>query len=246
MKQHEAVIQAMKENGGYATLGHLYRTATKIPGSSWGAEKPDATIRRIVQKRPEFFKIRPGLWALSSSKEQVLQKLELLGPDKRSRDEEFNHTYYQGLIVELGNFKQFETFVPNQDKNKEFLRDKKLSNICTLKEFHEFTYEEILRRARTVDVTWFNERRFPDSFFEVEESTDIYNSLLKFVEFQDFVITFHIVADEMKRKEFYRKVAYSAFNPIRSRVKFLTYERLSEWHSTTSASIRAEESLYTE
>ena len=31
MKQHEAVILAMKQNGGYATLGQLYQTAPKIP-----------------------------------------------------------------------------------------------------------------------------------------------------------------------------------------------------------------------
>jgi len=34
MKQHEAVIVAMKQNGGYSTLGQLYQSAPKIPGSS--------------------------------------------------------------------------------------------------------------------------------------------------------------------------------------------------------------------
>ena len=34
MKQHEAVIVAMKQNGGYSTLGQLCQSAPKIPGSS--------------------------------------------------------------------------------------------------------------------------------------------------------------------------------------------------------------------
>ena len=127
-------------------------------------------------------KIKPGLWALASRKDEILKKL--VGTTKEQK-EEFNHSYYQGLLVQIGNYKQFETFVPYQDKNKLFLSEKKLSDISTLKRFHEFTYEDILGRAKTVDVTWFNERRFPSSFFEIEESTDIYNSLLKFLETQE-------------------------------------------------------------
>jgi hypothetical protein len=47
MKQHEAVIEAMKQNGGYATLGQLYQTAPKIAGSDWsGTKNPFANIRR--------------------------------------------------------------------------------------------------------------------------------------------------------------------------------------------------------
>ena len=73
MKQYEAVLLAMKQNGGYATLGQLYQTAPKIPGSTWGTKTPFATIRRIVQQHDEFFKIRPGLWALTSEKDKVLR-----------------------------------------------------------------------------------------------------------------------------------------------------------------------------
>ncbi len=63
MKQHEAVVLAMKQNGGYATLGQLYQLSPKIPGSNWsGTKNPFANIRRIVQTHDEFFKIRPGLW----------------------------------------------------------------------------------------------------------------------------------------------------------------------------------------
>jgi len=38
MKQHEAVLLAMKQNGGYATLGQLYQTAIKIPDCKWGTK----------------------------------------------------------------------------------------------------------------------------------------------------------------------------------------------------------------
>ena len=76
MKQHEAVVEAMKQNGGFATLGYLYQAALKIPGCDWGTKTPFASIRRIVQQhRDLFFKIRPGLWALIAQRKEVLEKL---------------------------------------------------------------------------------------------------------------------------------------------------------------------------
>lgn len=67
------------------------------------------------------------------------------------------------------------------DKNKKFL-EKKLCEITTEPELPDFTYEVIRNRAKTVDVIWFNERRMPFRFYEVEHPTNITNSLDKFYE----------------------------------------------------------------
>ena len=75
MKQHEAVIKAMKKNGGYATLEHLYQSALKVPGVKWKTKTPEASIRRIVQDERFFFKIRPGLWALKEYKDKLPKKI---------------------------------------------------------------------------------------------------------------------------------------------------------------------------
>ncbi len=235
MKQHEAVIEAMKQNGGYATLGQLYQTVLKVPECEWKTQTPFASIRRIVQTHSEFFKVKPGLWALTSERERVLEMLGVSPTATKRRAEEFNHSFYQGLILEIGNFKGYETFVPNQDKNKPFL-SKKLSDIATITDYYQFTYENLLRRAKTVDVTWFNQRRLPRAFFDVEHSTDIQNSLLKFLEFQDFRINFFVVADASRHAEFANKLGYTAFVPLHSQVKFIDYETLSDWHTKISAS----------
>lgn len=239
MNQQEAVTQALKANGGYATLGHLYQTALKVPGVSWGTKTPFASIRRIVQTNPKIFRIKPGLWALEEYREAVLQKLSIPNTAPLARVEKFNHTYYQGLIVEIGNLKHYETFVPHQDKNQKFL-EQKLADITTLKEFHAFTYENLLKRARTVDVTWFNERGFPNAFFEVEHSTDIQNSLLKFMEFQDFRIKFRIVADSARFNEYKARLCQTAFKPIHALVEFVDYDSLSNLHAKVAASVEAE------
>src|SRR5512141_669935 len=115
MKQHEAVLLAMKQAGGYATLGQLYQIAPNIPGCEWKTKTPFASIRRIVQTHDEFFKIRPGLWALTSEKRRV-QKL-FAEEQPHATEKDYSHYFYQGLVAEIGNLKGYATFIPSQDKN---------------------------------------------------------------------------------------------------------------------------------
>lgn len=230
MKQHEAVIEVMRANAGFATLSHLYQEVLKVPGVKWGTKTPFASIRRIVQNERFFFKIRPGLWALKDYKDK-LPFSEAIGPKaSEQKQTEFNHTYYQGLLVEIGNFKKFDTFVPNQDKNRQFL-NKPLVQVTTVQEFYQFTYEYIVNQARTVDVTWFNKRRLPNAFIEVEHLAGMHRSLVKFVELQDFYTDFVIVAPGTRKAEFDSKLSLSAFNPIQKRVKFWNYENVSKLHT---------------
>ena len=62
----------------------------------------------------------------------MLRKFDIQENNKES-DDAFTHSYYQGMIVELGNMHNFKTYVPNQDKNRLFL-EKHLSEITTEKE----------------------------------------------------------------------------------------------------------------
>src|SRR5699024_8558192 len=117
-------------------------------------------------------------------------------------------------------------------KNKLFL-DKKLSKISTLESIFAFSYPKIIKRARTVDVIWFNERNFPDSFFEVEHTTDIQNSLLKFNDLRDFYSKFYILSSIAREREFEQKINYSAFKYLKKRVKFINYKYIANLHSKT-------------
>lgn len=228
MKQYEAVIEALKQNDGYATLGWLYRKVPQIKGVEWKTKTPFASIRRIVQDERFFFKIRPGLWALREYKNKI--PFEVTAKKKSTDAEQFNHSYYQGLLVEIGNLSNYETFVPNQDKNRRFLA-KPLGELTSAANCYPFTYESLVKRAQTIDVVWFNERKLPNAFFEVEHSSDIQNSLLKYFDLQDFNAEFRIIADGARLKEYESKLGYSAFRPISGRVKFLSYEAVSEMHS---------------
>ena len=95
----------------------------------------------------------------------------------------------------------------------------------------KFTYDNLLRKARTIDVIWFNKREMPSDFYEVEHTTDIKNSLSKFYELQDFFTKFYIVADACRKKEFNDKIHVSMFTAIESRVRFLDYNEVATMHA---------------
>ena len=230
MSQKDNVIEAMRRNGGYATFQQLNQM---VDFSTWKTKTPQASIRQIVQIHNEFFRIRPGLWALTECKDDVLSRFDIEENNNRS-DEIFTHSYYQGIIVELGNMHNYTTYGPNQDKNKKFL-ERKLSELTTEPELPNFTYESVANRAKTVDVIWFNERRMPFRFYEVEHSTNITNSLDKFYELQDFRADFYIIADESRRNQFNSLLERNIYNSIRRYVKFFNYDNLINQYSRESA-----------
>lgn len=212
-------------NGGFATFSELNRL---VDVSSWATKTPAATIRRIVQLDPSvFYRIMPGQWGLVSERARI----EQLGATSRS--EVYTHSYYQGLLVEIGNARHCETFIPAQDKNHLYSSNRCLKDVASLTEIYGFTNEKILRKAKTVDVIWFNCREMPQAFFEVEHTTSIQNSLDKFFELQDFNARFLIVSASSNQARFSDLMSYSRYREIRSNVKFYPYEKLMRLYTST-------------
>lgn len=233
MKQEQYVIDAMRRNGGYATLKRLYET---IDFSTWKTKTPEATVRRLVQESPRIFKIEPGLWALEDCRDEVMRHFSITS--KKSSREIFSHSYYQGLLVEIGKMKAYKTYIPAQDKNRVYL-NKRLGDVSDSTVIPPFSYPELVRRARTVDVIWFNDRHMPDSMFEVEHTTDIKNSLEKFYELQDFNVSFVIVADNFRRNQFEEIIGRSIFSPIKDRVKFRSYDSVADKYNGLRTEMKA-------
>lgn len=235
MEQKEYVIEAMEKNGGYATFQKLN---SSVDFSEWGTKTPYASIRRIVQTNKEFFRIEAGLWGLTEQKETILKKLDIKDGDKKSMAD-FTHGYIQGIITEIGNKKHYSTYIPPQDKNRKFL-EKKLCDVATVPQIYNFTYPEILKFAKTVDVIWFNERNLPNAFYEVEHTTDIKNSLDKFYELQDYRAKFYIVAAQERKRQFESILNKSIYNGIRDFVKFVSYDTLMQQYEKESIVINGE------
>ncbi|MBX0295647.1 winged helix-turn-helix domain-containing protein [Haloarcula nitratireducens] len=241
MYQYEAVEQVLRENGGYATLKTLYQRAPHVEGSEWGTKTPNASIRRIVQTREEFFKIRPGLWALVDCRDELPESVYRAAGTAEQRAQ-YDHWYFQGLLTEIGNARRAETWVPVQDKNRPFL-DRTLGDVSSLESLPAFGYEELVQRASTVDTVWFNERRMPATLVEVEFSTDFQNSLHKFVDLRDYHASFVVAADETRKAQFEKRLSQSGFAPIRDRVEFLSFDEVSQLHAAAEATTGLDERL---
>lgn len=233
MTQEQQVIETLRRQGGYATLRRLNEV---VDFSTWKTKTPEASVRRIVQNSSAFFRIQPGLWALEEARDKVLKKFNIVEGNSKSI-EQFNHAYYQGLLIEIGHLRNSSTYVPPQDQQRLFI-DHKLGDLIDYKTIPPFTFETILRRARTVDVIWFNERSMPTHFYEVEHTTDIKNSLSKFYELQDFFSSFYIVANSHRENEFKDKINASIFAPIKGRVEFISYDKVAMLHSNLSQQVK--------
>ena len=59
------------------------------------------------------------------------------------------------------------------------------------------------------------------------------NSLIKFVELQDFRTQMYIVADDSRKAQFKKILDMTAFASIRKLVEFMGYENLSQKHTQT-------------
>ncbi|MBO7570612.1 MAG: hypothetical protein J6T48_00500 [Bacteroidales bacterium] len=232
MTQAQAVIETIDKLGGIATLNQINQHVFEVDDCVWKTKTPFASIRRIVQQTKGIYKIKPGLYALETYRKQLEQDGITVQTEKNKNSEEvkvFNHSYYQGLLLEIGRMRHLDTFVPNQDKNKMFIKTP-LGEIRTLQAIPQYSYADLVERSSTIDVIWFNDHRMPHSFYEIEHSTDIQNSLLKFNDLKDFSARMVIVADEKRHAEFGSKMNYAAFNVLREnkRVAFLSYESLDK------------------
>ena len=236
MKQYEAVLMTIEKLGGIATLGQINQEIFNIKDCEWKSKTPFASIRRIVQLDENIYRIKPGLYALKKLQNKFESEGIFVENEKNVDTKEiidFNHSYYQGLLLEIGNIKKYSTYIPAQDKNKLFI-NKPLREVSTVDKIYEFTYPNLVNRAKTIDVIWFNERKLLSSVFEVEHSTDIQNSLLKFNDLQDFKTEFYIVSSIKRKEEFNAKLKYSSFSEIKDRVKFLDYQYISDLHTRIS------------
>ena len=233
MTQSQAVIETIESLGGVATLNQINQNVFQFEECKWGTKTPFASIRRIVRHTKGIYRIRPGLYALETYRQQ-LENNGIIVQNEHNENSEiiktFNHAYYQGLLLEMGKMRHLDTFVPDQDKNKLFLNQSCLGDLRTIQVIPEYTYPQLVKRSSTIDVIWFNDRLMSHSFFEIEHSTDIQNSLLKFNDLQDFAARMIIVADGKRYHEFISKMGYISFRSLMNnkRVSFLSYESLDK------------------
>ncbi|MBU3901399.1 hypothetical protein KJ590_03710 [Patescibacteria group bacterium] len=221
----DAIEKVMIANGYYAPLQLIYKEFEKH--RPFSGLTPLQTIQERVQRDKRFTRIGFGVYALT----EYLDKLpRVIEPKTQAEKTGHKHTEIQGMIIEIGNMKGFDTYT--SDRSKVF-GNKELGNIVTIKECPDFTYGKIVQSIKFCDVIWFNLRGFPEKLFEVEDSTDFRGSLVKFAELQDFKTSFNLVASSERKSKYDREILKSAFKSIADRCRFVNYTDIEQYYGAS-------------
>lgn len=219
----DVIEYTMINNNYYATLKYLHSECPKL--KSHKGKTPDMTINYILQTDDRFIKIQPGLWALK----KYINNLPYGINPKDNNIEEITHSLLQGYLIEIGNEKDKLTFTP--DKSRIFL-NKRLKDIIKIEKCPDFTYDKIINSIKYIDVIWFNDRLFPDNIIEVEHSTNFRNSLLKFMDLQDFNTKMTMVAEKDRKDAFLKEIGRPVFASIKNKVTFIDYDEVVSMYSS--------------
>ena len=221
----DAIIRIMHDNDGHASVKLLSRKLPEhVDMSRIRGRTPLASMRRELQ-RGHFVRVGLGVWAL---KDANLSSAHT--PKTKKEEKERKHSDIQGMLLAIGNNRDECTDTYTPDRNGIFNK-MRLGSIATIDKIPNFTYDRIIETVRYADVIWFNKRDFPHSVFEVEHSTNFVNALTKFCDLQDFNAQFCCVAESSRKDKFKRTLDRPAFEKIKNRCKFITYESVEHDYS---------------
>lgn len=220
-----AILEVLEKHKGIATLEILYKEVPKLIKNT-KTTSPEHDIRgylyRLKKKKREIEQIGLSTYKLSRTNAENVIYQDIQNDD--FEDTFFNlpeneiHGYVEGMLIEIGNLKKYETYTP--DKNVIF-NGEKLGNLALLTDIPNFTYPKIINKAKMIDVIWF-QNGFPSITFDVEKSTDFSKALLRASEIQNFRTTYYMVALDKKEKQFKDRIDMVSFEKIKSFVRFIT------------------------
>jgi hypothetical protein len=220
MTKVEAIKKVMEDNNGVASWGIIYSNIEKYYPSAKSSVEWEAGIRgvlyREIRENRNFKKIGLSVFALNDYVEEKK-------PEKE--DKIRMHSYIEGICVEIGNFKKFDTYTA--DPSAVFKDNIRLTDISALKKIPEFTYPEIVQEVKRIDVIWFNKRgfKFPQRVFEIVDSigtlTGAFNRSLQLLNFK---AEFYIVAPEQHKAKFEQTVHLEPYNKNIDNFKFINYD----------------------
>ena len=155
------------------------------------------------------------------------------------------HSYIEGICLELGNFKNFSTYTA--DPSMLYRDNIQLQRIATLNELPPFSYEDILREVKRIDVIWFNQKghKFPQKVFEVVDSIGTLNGAFnRSLQLQNFRTEFYIVAPEQHRAKYEQTINLAPYNINKERFSFINYDDITELYENTARVNKLESKLF--
>lgn len=237
MTKVEAIAEVMKANGGTASLKNIYDDIEKYYPTAKVSKDWEAGIRGVLYRDigKSFKRIGLSLYGL------IDYKVE----EKPKNDEVRMHSYMEGICLELGNFKKYDTYTA--DPSALYRDNLHLKDVATVIDFPRFTYDNILQEARRIDVVWFNRDNlmFPQLVFEIVDSigtlTGAFNRSLQL---DNFRTKFFVVAPEEHHKKYEQTINLAPYNKSKERFTFINYEKMEKLYIHTAETQKIENSLF--
>lgn len=240
MRKIDAIEKVMLDNGGTASWSVIYDNITKYYPNAKSSDDWKEGLRGVLYREMNsnnrFKKIGLGIFALGNYQE-----------DRKPEDKETvrMHSYIEGICVELGNFNNYLTYTADPSA---LYRDKlHLSDVATLQTLPEFSYEQIVKRAKLIDVVWINNRglQFPQKVFEIVDSISTLNGAFnRSLQLKNFMTEFNIVAPEKHREKFLETIDMEVYQEQKSRFKFINYDDIREWYDSELRNDRIKSKLF--
>ena len=240
MTKVEAIKKVLEDNNGTATLAEIYNNIEKYYPEAKSSEQWEAGIRgvlyREIREKKGFKKIGLSIYALNDYKAEK---------KPQEKDKIRMHSFIEGICLELGNFKDFQTYTA--DSSVLYRDNIHLNQIATMKELPLFSYPEIIQEAKRIDVIWFNAKgyKFPQKVFEVVDSIGTLNGAFnRSLQLQDFRTEFFIVAPEKHRAKYNQTIDLAPYNINKERFTVINYEEITELYENTAKVNKLESKLF--
>jgi len=240
MTKVEAIARVMADNGGAANLETIYNNIVTYYPTARDSSKWQEGIRgvlyREIRNGRSFKKIGLSIYALSDYVEESK-------PD--AKDKVKMHSYIEGICVELGNYKGFDTF--SADPSAVYRDKLQIRNFTTLSDIPQFSYPDILREVQRIDVVWFNKTglAFPQKVFEVVDSVGtLTGAFNRSLQLRNYRTNFCIVAPEKHRDKYNQTIALETYKADEGRFSFVNYDEIIEYYESTIRSKKLEDRIF--
>jgi len=229
MTKVEAIKRLMDDNGGVASWKYIYDNIEKYYPAAKSPQEWQAGLRgvlyREIKNNKNFKQIGFGTFAVREY-EQEKQIAEI------KQDKDRMHSYIEGIIVELGNYERFDTHCA--DPTAEFQKNIFIDQLTTVKDFPVFTYPEINKIARRIDVIWFNKKgyKFPKRVIEVVDSIGtLGESLNRMYQLKEFRAEFLVLYPENHQLKIEQMIEREPYSILKDRFVVKNYDDIINYYN---------------
>ena len=229
MTKVQAIEKVLQDFNGSASWKIIYDNIEKYypnikEGNKWQEGIRGVLYREIKNKRL-FKKTGIGIFSLIDFDEN--QEVKEIKQDKIRM-----HSYIEGICIELGNFDKFKTYTA--DPSAKFSNKIQLSSITTLNAFPQFTYEDIVKIIKRIDVLWFNPKGllFPKRAFEIVDSVGTLGEAFnRMYQLSQFNLDFYIIGQEKNRNKFEQKRNIEPYIKEKDRFIYKSYDEIISFYN---------------